>query len=164
MWYYCALWCFGFPQRAKAIFCGEKANLWGKSPPHPADNQVASSRKGRPNPQSDFSPTLWGSQYRGAWQTWGAESAALRGAHRRARAACGPAARAPRSGETPPGFPGKGNRGFYRELQRPLHTRGEALKRVSQQPAVLITHEGRAMSREKGFINHGRGLRYDREK
>ena len=47
------------------------------------------------------------------------------------------------------GFPGKGNRGFYRELQRPLHTRGEALKRVSQQPAVLIPHEGRAMSRKK---------------
>ena len=61
------------------------------------------------------------------------------------------------------GFPDKGNRGFYRELQ-PLVTKRAALKRVSQQPAVLIAHEGRAMLRKKGFINHGRGLRYDPEK
>jgi hypothetical protein len=54
------------------------------------------------------------------------------------------------------GFPDKGNRGFYRELQ-PFVTKRAALKWVSQPPPVLITHERRAMLRKKGFINHGRG-------
>ncbi len=48
------------------------------------------------------------------------------------------------------------NRGFYLEVERPFVTKGAAL-RVSQQPVVLIPHEGCAMLRKQGFINHRLG-------
>jgi hypothetical protein len=84
---------------------GKKRAFQGGSPlPHPADRpgrgQLRSGQRGL-NSQGDFSPTLWESQYRGAWQTWRAVFAALRSVQRICSVACGPAARAPRSGETP---------------------------------------------------------------
>ena len=48
------------------------------------------------------------------------------------------------------------NRGFYLEVERPFVTKGAAL-RVSQQPVVLIPHQGCAMLRKQGFINHRLG-------
>ena len=113
--YYCASAVFRVSARLKKGFVsGSKGAFQGGSPlPHPADNQVVAnfaSGNGSLNPQSDFSPTLSESQYCGAWQTWRVESAAR--VQRGARAACGPAARAPRSGENPLGFPRQGQSWF----------------------------------------------------